>query len=181
VQRSPQFWLEALDAETGETLWRRRLALTDQAFMGNASYAATTWKRGDRTLGAIACENRLLGFDLLSGQPAWPDRELDADPPHAGTSQRKRVEMPRVTCCCGRRPPRKAPSRWRQRIRRDVLRKRTNYGKSQQGAQKWLEAFPVGGHFHAISSSRRSATANPAPTWASGHAISPVTDDPPNP
>ncbi|MGA2257364.1 MAG: hypothetical protein ABSG53_22125, partial [Thermoguttaceae bacterium] len=81
VQRGPQFWLEALNAQTGEAIWRRRLALTDQALMGNASYAATIWKRGDRTIGAITCENRLLGFDMLSGQPAWPDRELLAGPP----------------------------------------------------------------------------------------------------
>jgi tRNA A-37 threonylcarbamoyl transferase component Bud32/outer membrane protein assembly factor BamB len=81
VQRGPQFWLEALNAQTGETLWRRRLALTDQTLMGSPSYAATTWKRSDRTIGAIACENRLFGFDLLTGQPAWPDRELDAGPP----------------------------------------------------------------------------------------------------
>ncbi len=81
----PQLWLEAIDAGTGESLWRRLVSGIDQyqALMSKLPYAETTWTRGDRLLGAIACENRLFGFDMLSGEPAWPDRDLAAEPPLA--------------------------------------------------------------------------------------------------
>jgi tRNA A-37 threonylcarbamoyl transferase component Bud32/outer membrane protein assembly factor BamB len=80
VRGHGQLWLEALDAETGQTLWRRRLDWTEQMLMSNVSYAAAIWQQNARTIGAIACERRLFGFEMLTGQPAWPDRELDATP-----------------------------------------------------------------------------------------------------
>jgi tRNA A-37 threonylcarbamoyl transferase component Bud32 len=83
VQTEPQLWIEALDARSGETLWRRPLDRIDQAFTSSVLYQATTWKRNDRLMGGIACENRLFGFDMLTGEPAWPDRELCSERPLA--------------------------------------------------------------------------------------------------
>ncbi len=81
VQGGRQLWLEALNAQTGEPLWRRPLPWINQKLMSSALYAAKVWKQNHRTIGVIACENRLFGFDMLTGQPAWADRELDAKTP----------------------------------------------------------------------------------------------------
>ena len=81
VYGKPQIWLEAIDAETGATLWRRPLDWIAQASTSDVLYSATIWKREGRAIGVIACENRLIGFDMLTGAPAWPDREIAGERP----------------------------------------------------------------------------------------------------
>ena len=85
VEFPPQVWLEAIDAKNGATLWRRQWEWLEGTLDRNALFAATTWKQNGRALAAIACQNRLYGFDVLTGQPAWPDRKLDEQPPLAAT------------------------------------------------------------------------------------------------
>ena len=100
----PQLWLDAVDAQTGETVWRRSLptsvevpsqanplpAGSKQATMplsteppSQTPYVAAIGAVRDRKVAAIAFGNRLFGFDILTGQPAWPDRQIDARPPVA--------------------------------------------------------------------------------------------------
>ncbi len=104
INSPAQLWLDAVDATTGETVWRRSLSLsgvfpepaTSKPDVGakQNSKTATISYLPDQTLttaavgtihgrkiGAIAYGQRLFGFDFLTGQPAWPDRQLDDKPP----------------------------------------------------------------------------------------------------
>ncbi len=78
-----QLMIEGIDARSGASLWRRSLAWSDNVLYATAypAYSAALGKRNERTIGLIACGKRLLGFDMLTGQAAWPDRELDAKSP----------------------------------------------------------------------------------------------------
>jgi hypothetical protein len=78
--RQSQLWIEAIDANSGTTLWRRQLDWLPGISERNALFAATTWIQGGRAAAAIVCGNRLYGFDVLTGQAAWPDRKLDDQP-----------------------------------------------------------------------------------------------------
>ena len=101
----PQFWLDGVDAQTGETVWRRSLPLTvelpsqtepetiprskkaslptSRELPSQTAYVAAVGAVRDRKVAAIAYGNRLFGFDCLTGRPAWPDREFDAKQPVA--------------------------------------------------------------------------------------------------
>ncbi len=104
ISPPPQLWLDAVDATTGETVWRRLLPLNGLLPEQTASPAVVGAKHDgkvgkiaylpqqtlftaaigaihDRKIGAIACGNQLFGFDFLTGQPAWPDRQLGDKPP----------------------------------------------------------------------------------------------------
>ena len=83
LRAGSEFWLEALDSQSGNLLWRRRLDWTGRTGMGGAMYSAIVWTKGGRTVAAIASDNHLLGFDVLSGEPAWPDRDLGPAAPLA--------------------------------------------------------------------------------------------------
>ena len=74
-----QLWLEGIDARSGEKIWQKRLEWFDRAAQIFPRYAAATLNRDGRAIGVIACENRLYDFDLLTGQPAWPERKLPGE------------------------------------------------------------------------------------------------------
>ena len=78
--RQSQLWIEAIDANSGTTLWRRQLDWLPGISERNALFAATTWIQDGRAAAAIVCGNRLYGFDVLTGQATWPDRKLDDQP-----------------------------------------------------------------------------------------------------
>jgi tRNA A-37 threonylcarbamoyl transferase component Bud32 len=80
IAPSPQLWLDAVDARTGETQWRHPLPSHDE-LPEQTSFTATVGALHDRKIGAIAYGNRLFGFDFLTGQSTWPDRQLDDKPP----------------------------------------------------------------------------------------------------
>ena len=103
INSPAQLWLDAVDATTGESMWRHSLPLNgvfpeqtpstaavggeqDSKF-GTIAYlpdqtlfTAAVGAIHDRKIGAIAYGQRLFGFDFLTGQPAWPDRLLDDKP-----------------------------------------------------------------------------------------------------
>ena len=104
IHSPPQLWLDAIDATTGATVWRRSLpvngvfpeqtpATADTGAKQNSTigtivnlpdqtlFTAAVGKIHDRKIGAIAYGQRLFGFDFSTGQPAWPDRQLDDKPP----------------------------------------------------------------------------------------------------
>ena len=83
VDNLSQLWLEAIDAATGATIWRRQLDYSQSFTERNILFVATTWKQDGRTVAAIVCANRLYGFDVLTGQATWPDQKLDAEAPLA--------------------------------------------------------------------------------------------------
>ncbi len=75
----PLLWLDAVDAQTGDTLWRHSLLFTGE--LSGYPPPVESGVLHDRKAFAIAYGNRLFGFDFLTGQPAWPDRQLEAKPP----------------------------------------------------------------------------------------------------
>ena len=100
ISPPPQLWLDAVDAQTGETLWRHRCHQTSNSVPADPAsttaeskqtrsrspirrhrlFSRRSAQRRPQTC-AIAYGNRLFGFDFLTGQPAWPDRQLDDKPP----------------------------------------------------------------------------------------------------
>ena len=78
VEFPPQVWLEAIDAKNGATGWRRQWEmaggnLREKRFVCGNDLEARRPRRSPRS----RVNNRLYGFDVLTGQPAWPDRKLD--------------------------------------------------------------------------------------------------------
>jgi hypothetical protein len=82
VNSKPQLWVEGVDAESGAELWRRPLEWTNELQL-ETPYDTTVATVNERSIGAIACGSRLFGFDLLTGKPIWPDRQIDDHPPLA--------------------------------------------------------------------------------------------------
>ncbi len=80
IHPPPQLWLDAVDAQTGNTVWRHSLPL-DSESPEQTAFTGDVGTVHDRKIGAITYGNRLFGFDFLTGEPAWPDRQLDDKPP----------------------------------------------------------------------------------------------------
>ncbi len=76
----PQLWLEAVAAKSGEFLWRHDLTRTGDE-IDKMLHVAAIGKLAGHTICAFAWSNRLVGCDLLTGDPVWPEREFDKVPP----------------------------------------------------------------------------------------------------
>jgi outer membrane protein assembly factor BamB len=68
----PEEWIEALDAATGERLWRRSLGPRSSYYpLENMKYAAGLLTVEGRPVVAVLANRRLLGLDLRTGAANW--------------------------------------------------------------------------------------------------------------
>jgi len=69
--RQPEEWVEAIDARTGQMLWRHSLGLINGNLLPGEGPAVGLLALDGRPVVALVSDQRLLGLDLRTGKVAW--------------------------------------------------------------------------------------------------------------